>query len=246
MHKNFKQYEIKQGDCLELMRELPDKSIDLVLTDLPYGVTDCEWDKVLPFCELWHNYNRIVKERGAMVFTAQQPFTTLLINSNKKYFKYCWYWLKNQTTGFAQAKHQPLRCVEDIVVFYRKKPTYNPQGLVKLQKPIHRTRKETGAAEVYGIGSLNKNSIQHYTNYPRQTLNIKCQRDGLHPTQKPVELMEYLIKTYTNEGDVVLDNCMGSGTTGVAAINTKRRFIGYELNPQYFTTAAARLEKLIN
>ncbi len=231
-------------DCLEGMKNIPDESIDMILCDLPYGTTECKWDNVIPFSPLWEQYERIIKPRGAMVFTAAQPFTTSLIYSNKKLFRYCWYWIKNQVTGFPFAKFQPLRCIEDIVVFYKQAPTYNPQGLVRLERPIKNSGKN-GEDCVYKVNSLNKPTQTFYTNYPRQTLYFKCQREGLHPTQKPVELFEYLIKTYTNEGDVVLDNCMGSGTTAVACINTGRRFIGFENNKEYCETARYRIKQQI-
>ncbi len=231
--------KIYNMDCLDGMRYIDSQSIDLILCDLPYGVSDCKWDQVIPFELLWEQYKRIIKPRGAIVLTATQPFTTQLINSNRKWFKYCWYWVKNQVTGFPFAKYQPLRCVEDIVVFYRQAPTYNPQGVIRLDKPMKdKGRKGTG---VYKFSTLGKESKTHYVNYPRQILKFNCQRDGLHPTQKPVKLFEYIIKTYTNEGDVVLDNCMGSGTTAVACINTNRNYIGFEMDPQYCEIAKERI-----
>lgn len=231
--------KIYNMDCLEGMRYIDSHSIDLILCDLPYGVSDCKWDQVIPFELLWEQYKRIIKPRGAIVLTATQPFTTKLINSNRKWFKYCWYWVKNQVTGFPFAKYQPLRCVEDIVVFYKQAPTYNPQGVIRLDKPIKNKGKK--GAGVYKFSTLGKENKTHYVNYPRQILKFNCQRDGLHPTQKPEKLFEYIIKTYTNEGDVVLDNCMGSGTTAVACINTKRNYIGFEMDPQYCEIAKERI-----
>jgi len=224
------------------MQQLPDKSIDMILCDLPYQMTDCIWDKLLPMEELWIQYKRVIKDNGAIVLTCAQPFTTDLISSNRKMFRYCWYWNKNQVTGFPFAKFQPLRCVEEIAVFYKKTPVYNPQGLIEIEQPVKKTRTVT-KDNVYDIETLSKPYVPKYTNYPRQTLNFKCQREGLHPTQKPVALFEYLIKTYTNEGEVVLDNCMGSGTTAIACINTKRDFIGFEIDKAYFSTANKRIEQ---
>ena len=155
----------------------------------------------------------------------------------------CWYWLKNQVTGFPFAKFQPLRCVEDVCVFYKKRPTYNPQGLIKLDKPIINKSKRKSDF-VYDATTLSNSYVTEYTNYPRQTLEFKCQREGLHPTQKPVALFEYLICTYTNEGDVVVDNCMGSGTTAVACINTNRNFIGFEIDEGYWGKACERVHKI--
>ena len=231
-------------DCIAGMGLYPDKSIDMILCDLPYNITGCRWDNLIPLNKLWDGYNRIIKDRGAIVLTASQPFTTELINSNRKMFRYCWYWIKNQVTGFPFAKFQPLRCVEDIVVFYKQTPTYNPQGLIKLDHPIkvgaHRPTKSDDF--VYDADTLSSAHEVKYKNYPRQTLYFKCQRDGLHPTQKPVALFEYLIRTYTNEGDIVLDTCMGSGTTAIACIKAGRKFTGFELDKKHFETATERIK----
>lgn len=236
--------KIYNMDCLAGMGMLPDSSVDMVLTDLPYGTTGGDWDVLLPLPELWHQLYRVTTPRAAMVFTAAQPFTTQLISSNYRHFRYCWYWHKNQVTGFPFAKFQPLRCVEDIVVFYRHTPIYNPQGLVALDKPIKAKRRQFTAADVYRQGSLGKDSIRRYTNYPRQVLTFSCQRDGLHPTQKPVALFEYLIRTYTNPGQLVLDCCMGSGTTAVACRNAGRDYVGYEINKDFYNIAISR--ELVN
>ena len=234
--------KIYNTDCIAGMSQISDNSVDMILCDLPYGITGCRWDSLIPFPDLWKQYERIIKQNGAIVLTSSQPFTTELISSNKKLFRYCWYWIKNQVTGFPFAKFQPLRCVEDICVFYKQKPTYNPQGLIKLDKPVqtHNKRKDDF---VYDSTTLSNAYVTTFTNYPRQTLEIKCQREGLHPTQKPVALFEYLIKTYTNEGDVVVDNCMGSGTTAVACINTNRNFIGFEIDKEYWEKACERISK---
>lgn len=217
-------------DCIAGMSMLPDGCIDMLLTDLPYGITGCRWDSLIPFPALWAQLNRVVKADGAMVFTAAQPFTTELIQSNRKDYRYCWYWLKNQVTGFQFAKNKPLRCVEDIVVFYRRKPTYNPQGLIELTKPIKHSAKQHGP-QVYRDG-LDKPYTTVYTNWPRQTLSFACQREGLHPTQKPVALFEYLIKTYTNPDELVLDCCMGCGTTKRACLNASRNYVGFEIEKE--------------
>lgn len=233
---------IKQGDCLELMKELPEKSIDLILCDLPYGTTDCKWDHIINFNDLWQQYNRIIKDNGAIVLFAAQPFTTKLIHSNLKHFKYCWYWKKNNVTGFTYARYQPMRTIEDICVFHKKMPTYNPQGLIKLEKPIIKDKRKDKNA-IWDMGGLKTRYKQKYTNWPKHLLEFKnvTSAERLHPTQKPVELLEYFVKTYTNEGDTVLDNCMGVGSTGVACINANRKFIGFELDKTYFNLAEKRL-----
>lgn len=226
------------------MQEIETGSVDMILCDLPYGMTDCTWDSIIPFDLLWEQYKRIIKPNGAIVLTAAQPFTTKLIQSNPKMFRYCWYWVKNQSTGFPFSKFQPLRCVEDICVFYEKAPLYNPQGLITLEHPVKRIKPAMND-QIYKNGGLGNEYTQLYSNYPRQVLNIKCEH-GLHPTQKPVELFEYLIKTYTNEGDLILDNCIGSGTTAVACINTKRNYIGFELSEKHYNTAIKRINTLNN
>lgn len=236
--------QLLQGDCLKLMKDIPDGSVDLILCDPPYGTTDCTWDSVLPFDELWKEYDRVLKPNGAAVLFSVQPFTTQLIASNPRAFRYCWYWLKNQPTGFAYARYQPMRRVEDICVFYRKMPTYNPQGLVVIPEGKRKTvrkRKPTRDA-VYKMSTLLKEYTPRFTNYPKNVLQFDCER-GLHPTQKPVGLLEYLIRTYTNEGDTILDNCMGSGSTGVAVKRVGgRHFIGIEQNKDYFDIARERIE----
>lgn len=205
---------------------------------------------IIPFEPLWEQYKRVIKDNGAIVLTASQPFTSALIMSNIGEFSYTWYWDKGRITGFANAKKQPLRCIEDIVVFYKKPPTYNPQGLIydpkvkKNGKSVGGESLRTNIKDSAGKGSLRTEGseyIQEYTNYPKQTLIIKSDKNKLHPTQKPVALMEYLIKTYTNEGDLVLDNCAGSGTTGVACKNLNRNFIGIELDKEYFEIAQKRI-----
>jgi site-specific DNA-methyltransferase (adenine-specific) len=240
------------GDCLEVMGELPDKSVDMILCDLPYGTTACKWDTVIPFEPLWEQYERIIKDNGAIVLTASQPFTSALIMSNLKMFRYQWYWNKNKVTGFANAKKQPLRNVEDVVVFYKKSPTYNPQGLIEINK-TKRNGKSVGGETLRrniedssGKGSLRTSGhsyVQKYTNYPRQALYINSESKTVHPTQKPVALFEYLVKTYTNPGEVVLDNCAGSCTTAIACLNTDRDYICIEKESKYCDIGRERIGK---
>lgn len=323
--------QLLQGDCLELMKDIPDNSVDLVLCDLPYGTTDCSWDSVLPFETLWGHYKRILKTNGIAALFAAQPFTSLLINSNRNSFRYCWYWVKNQATGFTFAKYQPMRKVEEICVFVCNVPgqsnqgkhlalreymftelnrsgksrtdinkalgnymsshyfthgqqfsipneenwtklqtatgcftrsyadirqeyekdlggsagvsfTYNPQGVKKLHNQKPKRRKKGARESVYDLGTLQKEYTPRFGNYPKNVLYFDTER-GLHPTQKPVALLEYLVRTYTNEGDTILDNCMGSGSTGVAVKRVGgRHFIGIEQNPEYFKIARERIE----
>ena len=227
-------------DCIAGMAMLPDHCVDMVLTDLPYGTTSGSWDIVIPLPALWEQLRRVAKPNAAMVFTAAQPFTTQLIMSNPKDFRYCWYWIKNQVTGFPFSHYQPLRCVEDVAVFYRCCPAYHPQGLVALEHPKKVTGKKFSAESVYRQNGLEKETVQKFTNYPRQVLTFPCQREGLHPTQKPVALFEYLIRTYTDPGQLVLDCCMGSGTTKVACRNSGRDYVGFELSKSYFNIAESR------
>lgn len=236
--------KLLNGDCLKLMQEIPDGSVDLILCDPPYGTTDCKWDSVLPFDEMWASYDRLLKPNGAAVLFAAQPFTTQLINSNRKAFRYCWYWLKNQPTGFTYARYQPMRKVEDVCVFYKKMPTYNPQGLQAVELPRRMRRRKAQQREaIYKMDTLLNEYTPRFKNYPKNVLQFDCER-GLHPTQKPVPLLEYLVKTYTNPGDTVLDNCMGSGSTGVAVKRVGgRHFIGIEQNKVYFDIARERIEK---
>ena len=226
-------YQLMLGDCLERMNEIPDGSVDMVLCDLPYGTTACKWDSVIPFAPLWAHYRRVCKRNAAIVLTASQPFTSALVMSNAEDFKYCWYW-KKRPVNFLNAKKQPMRNIEDILVF--RGGTYNPQGLIPCQK-INRRSNSTETNGAHGL-----ENISEFANYPAQVLEMTGER-GLHPTQKPVALMEYLIRTYTNEGETVLDNTMGSGTTGVACANTGRKFIGIERDENYFKIATERIKK---
>lgn len=230
---------IKQGDCLELMNEIPDKSIDMILCDLPYGTTACKWDSVIPFEPLWGGYLRIIKPNGAIVLFCKQPFTTELIHSNLNLFKYALVWQKDNHDNPLMAKKRFLNITEDIAIFYQKQCTYNPQGIIEVNKITKQGRGRSLSQK----NDRKSEYVQTFTNYPRNILTFKRDLPNIHPTQKPVALLEYLIKTYTNEGEVVLDNCMGSGSTGVACINTNRDFIGYELNEEYFNIAQNRLRE---
>ena len=226
------------------MKDIPDGSVDLVLCDPPYGVTACKWDVVIPLEPLWAEYERVIKDNGAILLFSQMPFGAELIQSNRKMYRYERIWDKGIASGFLNANRMPLRKHENILVFYKKLPTYNPQ---KTPGKPYKPRKK-GNTDVYGtfqlLGTDNKTGdrfpvdIIHFTNADRT-------RDHYHPTQKPAPLLEYLIKTYTNPGELVLDNCMGSGSTGVACINTGRRFIGIEKDQEIFDTAANRIKEHI-
>lgn len=230
-----------QGDCLERMKEIPGGSVDMILCDLPYGTTACKWDSVIPFEPLWEQYRRIAKKNAAIVLTASQPFTSVLVSSNLKMFKYDWVWRKPKGTGHLNARKMPMRDKEDVLVFYAKQPTYNPQFTEGKPYKEKSGWKGTDGYEGYGVDKRIGNDNDG-KRYPKQVLEFGVvERGTVHPTQKPVALMEYLINTYTNEGDVVLDNCMGSGTTGVAAVNLNRKFIGIELDPDYFAIAERRI-----
>lgn len=229
--------QLLYGDCLARMAALPAGSVDLILTDPPYGTTACRWDSVIPLGPMWQAINRLSKPTTPAVFTAAQPFTTALIASNLDGFKYCWVWDKKQVTGFLNAKKQPLRRTEDIVVFYTAQPAYFPQMGVGKKYRVARNH----AAAVYGSQTANA-SDNDGTRYPTNVLELGARRErGAHPTQKPVELMAYLIRTYTSPGDVVLDFTMGSGTTGIAAVQEGRRFIGIERDPGYYALACTRI-----
>ena len=240
------------GDCLEEMKSIPDNSIDAIITDPPYGTTACAWDSVIPFDLMWEQLNRIIKPNGAIVLFANQPFTSALIMSNVSMFKYNWTWDKNKPTGHLNAKRQPLRVIEDICVFYKTQCNYNPILINRDKKNIRTTDyiPDLSNASSYGkrrdnfkynegrVISINKGYPKNYLKF----LGVGTNSKRKHPTQKPVALMEYLIKTYTNEKDVVLDFTMGSGTTGVSCVNTNRDFIGIELDKKYFDIAKQRIE----
>ena len=228
------------GDCLEEMKNIPDGSIDMVLTDPPYGTTQNKWDSVIDLDLMWHGLNRIVKDDGAVVMTAQQPFTSHLIMSNPKNFKYCWTWVKEAGTGFLNAKKYPLKDNEDVVVFCRKPHVYNPQ--MREGEPYTITQGKTKSKN-YGT-QTGATTVSDGKRYPLTTIHFARDKGKVHPTQKPVALMEYLIKTYTNENETVLDFTMGSGTTGVACKNLNRNFIGIELDETYYNIAKQRIEVL--
>jgi site-specific DNA-methyltransferase (adenine-specific) len=238
--------QIIEGDCLEVMKKLPDKSIDMILCDLPYGTTQNKWDSIIPLDKLWEHYDRIIKDNGCIALFAQTPFDKVLGSSNLKLLKYEWIWEKNKATGFLNSKKMPLKAHENVLIFYKSLPVYSPQGLVKKTKPTinkgNRGKKEQGAGGT-NYGKATKDSAQKYENYPRDVLQFGVVMKPTHPTEKPVDLCEYFIRTYTDEGDLVLDNCIGSGTTAIAALNTGRFFIGIEKEPKYVEIARKRVEQ---
>lgn len=238
--------DIKQGDCIKLMQELPDTFIDMILCDLPYGTTKCRWDTIIPFEDLWEQYMRIIKPNGAIVLFGQEPFSSLLRCSNLSWYKYDIYWEKERLTNINQVKKRVGKTVETISIFYNKQPTYNPQMIKYDGKP--RSNKVKNGKLGTLTDQQEKKVFEYKDNgwrYPTQVWKYQrdCLTSNLHPTQKPVELLTNLIKTFTNEGDTVLDNCMGSGSTGIACINANRNFIGYELDEHYFQIAKERLEQ---
>ena len=244
------------GDCLERMREIPDGSVDMVLCDLPYGVSACSWDSVIPLAPLWEQYGRITKSNGNVVLTAAQPFTTILISSNLKKFKYSWVWDKKTATGGALAGRRPMRAHEDVCVFSSKLSVYYPQMVDFCENEIKRMRKHDFIcpnAQTMGRGTnVSTGWYEGKKKFPQSVIRINGlapasveKKAGMHPTQKPVRLMEYLIKTYTQEGEIVLDNCFGSAPTGVACVNTGRRFIGIERDSHYFDVGRKRIEATI-
>ncbi len=242
MNENVKLY---QGNCLEVMKEIPDKSIDMILCDLPYGTTQNKWDSVIPLDELWKQYNRIIKPNGAIVLTSHGIFTAQLMLSQPKQFKYKWIWEKSKATNFLNSKKQPLRKYEEVCVFYRKQPTYNPQ--MREGEPYNKGFRKNQLTGSYGDFSpvLVKSDGGRYPVDIVYFKTAESEGEVYHPTQKPVDLLEYLIKTYTNDNMIVLDNCMGSGSTGVACINTNRKFIGIELDEGYFKIAEDRIHKAL-
>lgn len=247
-------YELYNGDCLEVMKSIPDKSVDMILCDLPYNITSCDWDNLIPFKELWEHYERIITDNGAIVLFASQPFTTDLINSNRKLFKHINYWNKENCGCFATSKYRPMPVVEDIVVFSKGTVIYNPQ-MIRADKKNMRPRKKSNkvkhntpqpvASGEYKVSNSHNEKLR----YPKNLLTYNSRsgelnsRKRVHPTQKPLLLCEWLIMSYSNENNIILDNCMGSGSTGVACMNTNRRFIGIELDENYFNIAEQRIEE---
>jgi site-specific DNA-methyltransferase (adenine-specific) len=238
--------DLKLGDCLEVMQTIADKSVDLILCDLPYGTTACKWDSVIPFEPLWAEYRRLLKPRGQVVLTASQPFTSAVVMSNPDWFRVEWVWEKNRGSNFASTKWHPMKEHESVLVFGKGPGTYNPiyQERAESGKAMVRAgvKSKGGRGTVYGEMDRGHDNTKLDPNMrvPRSIQRFNCEV-GLHPTQKPVALMEYLIRTYTNEADTVLDSCMGSGTTGVACANTGRKFIGIERDPSYFAIATNRI-----
>ena len=243
--------ELWKGDCLVEMDKIAGKSIDMILCDLPYGTTNCKWDSILPLDNLWAEYKRILKQNGVVVLTSTEPFTSVLISSNLKDYKYCWYWDRCVKSNFLNAKHQPIRHIETIPVFYKGKPIYNPILKPKRKDQIRwnnitSKQKQTDTLSTVGYlkNRFERREIPLDMDYPTELLTFSlpsANKGRNHPTEKPVQLMEYLIKNYTNEGDTVLDNCMGSGTTGVACKNLNRNFIGIEKDDKYFEIACKRI-----
>lgn len=224
------------------MQRIPDQSIDMILCDLPYGTTACKWDSLIPFEPLWEQYQRVVKPRSAVVLMASQPFTTALIASNLKNFRYCWVWEKTVASNFALAAKQPLKKHEDVCVFYRAQPIYNPQ--MQSGRPYSDNRQSGSRNASVGLkGGVNRQKIVNLgSRFPSSVQRMSNGNNfNIHPTQKPVALFEYLIRTYTNPGEVILDSCMGSGTTAIACLNAGRHYLGFEKDPKYFEAAQQRI-----
>ncbi len=247
-------FNLMQGDCLELMKGVPDGSVDMILADLPYGTTACKWDTIIPFEPLWEQYERVIKDNGAIVLTASQPFTTMLIMSNINNFKYEWIWEKSNPSNIALANKQPMKYHENICVFYKNQPIYNKQMIPRDSNRISDAHKsnyifKNRGSEQSPLAEISVDSKKYDAKWknPSSILKINSLRPNSkekvkHPTQKPVLLFENLIRTYTNEGDIVLDNVMGSGTTAIACLNTDRQYIGFELSKDYCDIAKERIE----
>lgn len=246
--------QIVQGDCLEVMKDIPDESIDMILCDPPYGKTKMKWDSIIPFAPMWGQYDRIIKTNGVVVLFGVEPFSSKLRLSNLDLYKYDWVWEKDKPTNFARSNKEPMKYHENIMIFYKKQPTFNKQlisrsegGKLRTKTGVnHNNRKIQGSDKTYS----GKTQITFYNENLKNPstiiyFNTGRRQDLIHPTQKPTELFEYLIKTYTNEGEIVLDNCIGSGTTAVACINTNRNFIGIELDEEYYKIATERIESMI-
>lgn len=238
-----KQIQLMQGDCLDLMKTIPDQSVDMILCDLPYGTTACKWDAIIPFEDLWSQYKKLVKPNAAIVLTASQPFTSALVMSNISWFRHEWVWQKNRGSNFASLKTNPFKEHESVLVFSKNTLRFFPVPQERAESGKSRAKydfKNEGGGEAIGVikgqGRRSIGEFRHPSSVQKFNTEV-----GHHPTQKPVALMEYLIRTYTNEGDTVMDNTMGSGTTGVACVTTKRRFIGIERDPEYFKIAEQRI-----
>jgi site-specific DNA-methyltransferase (adenine-specific) len=256
INDNIKLY---YGDCIEKMKLIPNDSVDLVLCDLPYGTTKCKWDTIIDLTKLWEHYKRIIKKpSGVILLFGQQPFTSMLVSSNYDWFKYNLIWKKNKTTQFLLANYRPMKCTEDICVFskggaasaskHKGNMTYNPQGLIPVNIKKKNSKERIGKMlnQEHHLGKNNKlisdsDYTQNFTNYPNELIEFDIEYDTVHETQKPVKLIEYLIRTYSNEGEVVLDNTMGSGTTGIGCLNTNRKFIGIEKEEKYFKLSKYRI-----
>ena len=245
-------FDLRQGDCLELMKEIPDGSVDMILCDLPYGTSACKWDSVIPFADLWKAYERIIKDNGAIILFGSEPFSSALRMSNLRLYKYDWKWEKPIGANFLNFKYQPAKVHEDIIVFGKKASSYSRKGNMTYYPQMGSGKPysfKSGRHEVYNATATVRSPIKQVVStsdgsrYPRSIIRFKLDTEKLHPTQKPVALLEYLIKTYTSPGEVVLDNCMGSGSTGVACVNTGRSFIGMELDAGYYETACKRIKE---
>ena len=237
-----------KGDCLDIMKDIPDKSIDMILCDLPYGQTARnKWDVIIPFDKLWEQYNRIIKDNGAIVLFANGMFTAKLMMSNSNMWRYNLIWKKTQPTGFLNAKRMPLRNHEDIVIFYKKLPIYNPQKTTGHTRKVSKAKHKVNCVNTTDYGKHGLTTYDSTERYPKSVITFSkdSQHSALHPTQKPVALLEYLIKTYTNKGQTVLDNCMGSGSTVIACLKTNRDFIGIELDDKYFDISLNRINTYI-
>jgi site-specific DNA-methyltransferase (adenine-specific) len=236
----MKDIDLWHGDCLELMKSIPDNSIDMILCDLPYGTTENEWDSVIDLNKLWQEYNRIIKDDGCIALFAQCPFDKILAMSNILMLRYEYIWIKDNSTGFLNANKMPLKKTENILIFYKKLPTYNPQ--MKTGKPYVCKQGSGSSNWHYDENCGGYITVNEGLRYPDNVLKFNTDKEKVHPTQKPILLLEYLIKTYTNQGDLILDNCMGSGSTGVACKALNRKFIGIELDEKYFEIAKQRIE----
>lgn len=234
---------LRCGDCLSLMSELPDKSVDMIFTDLPYGTTKNNWDHALDFEELWRQYERVIKDNGCIALWAQSPFDKLLACSNMKLYRYEWIIEKTHSTGFLNAKKMPMKAHENVLIFYKKLPTYNPQKTTGHERKVSSAESKRNCKETTNYGKHGLTSYDSTERYPRDVLKFKWdkQQSVLHPTQKPISACEYFIKTYTNTGDTVLDSCMGSGSTGLAALSLERKFIGMEKDEDMFKIASSRI-----